>query len=76
MICQTKRRSPRKGFDLFCLMKTIKKRRFLTIEKQNSSTRAWFAKKKKQNELVKFGFSKLNVVTGCLFNIYPSFFQF
>ena len=36
---RTKRRLQRKGFDRFCLRKTIKKRRILTSEKQNSSTR-------------------------------------
>ena len=36
---RTKRRLPRKSFDRFYLMKTIEKRRFLTSEKQNSSTR-------------------------------------
>ena len=35
---RTKRRLPRKGFDRFYLRKTIKKRRYLTSDKQNSST--------------------------------------
>ena len=32
-----KRQLPRKGFDRFCLRKTIEKRRILTIKKQISS---------------------------------------